>query len=194
MKSRFILVALSLCVALAFTGCKTRKPSPDMTKADPASLVGGSGGGSGGSETLDTTTFTPGGPDANDPNNPGARSAGWDDVSRQQRGVLQSIYFDYDQSGVRPSEREKVQKAFEYLTANPTDKLLLEGHCDWRGTTEYNLSLGDRRAVSVRQFLEQLGIAPDRLQTLSKGDLEAKVNGSDSDMTEDRRVELIVVK
>lgn len=56
-----------------------------------------------------------------------------------------TVYFEFDQSSIKPSEREKLKTAKEYLEKNAGQRLLLEGHADWRGTAEYNLGLGDRR-------------------------------------------------
>ncbi len=92
------------------------------------------------------------------------------------------------------SERGKIVEAAEYLKNNPNDKLLIEGYCDWRGTREYNLTLGDRRASGVKQYLLDQGVSPDRVQTLSNGDLKAEENASASAMKEDRRAGLVVIR
>ena len=110
------------------------------------------------------------------------------------RGLLEPVYFDFDRAGIKPSERPKLQAAQDYLNQNPQHRLLLEGHCDWRGTAEYNLGLGDRRAASARQFLETLGVPANRLETSSKGDLEAVENADDATMARDRRVDLVILK
>jgi peptidoglycan-associated lipoprotein len=73
-------------------------------------------------------------------------------------------------------------------------RLLLEGHCDWRGTAEYNLGLGDRRANAVKKYLLSIGVAADKLEANSKGSLEAKANADAATMEKDRRVDLVVVK
>jgi len=117
------------------------------------------------------------------------------DPNGHNRTALQSqaVLFDYDKSDVRASEREKLKVAKEHLDKNPTHRLLLEGHCDWRGTAEYNLGLGDRRAGAVRKYLQSIGVPADRLETLSKGSLEAAKNADDATMAKDRRVDLVVV-
>src|SRR5262249_5464164 len=115
--------------------------------------------------------------------------------SRYDRAALQgqAIFFEYDRSEIPASERAKLRAAKEYLDTHPGRKLLLEGYCDWRGTAEYNLSLGDRRASSAKQFLQSIGVTPDKLDTLSKGSMEAAKNGDTGAMKKDRRVELVVV-
>lgn len=110
------------------------------------------------------------------------------------RNLLQDVYFDFDRFAIKESERSKLQEAREYLEKNPNQRLLLEGHADWRGTAEYNLSLGDRRANAAKKYLATIGVSADRLEANSKGSLEAKQNASDADAANDRRVELVIIK
>ncbi len=109
-------------------------------------------------------------------------------------GVLPSIYFGFDSSSVGASERSKLQQAADYLEQNSGYHLLVEGHCDWYGTSEYNLALGDRRAASVSDYLGTLGITPLRIEKLSKGSLEAVSGLSKSESSQDRRADLIILK
>ena len=110
------------------------------------------------------------------------------------RGLLQPVYFDFDRSSVKAAERAKLQAAKDYLEKNPQYRLLLEGHCDWRGTAEYNLGLGDRRASEAKKYLQSLGVSAGRIETLSKGSEEAKKNADEATMSKDRRDELVVLK
>jgi peptidoglycan-associated lipoprotein len=110
------------------------------------------------------------------------------------RGLLQPVYFDFDRSALKQSERSKINDAADYLKKNPQYRMLLEGHCDWRGTAEYNLGLGDRRAQAVKQFLKTLGTSADKLQILSKGSLGASEKGTDEQMTKDRRADFVILK
>jgi len=109
-------------------------------------------------------------------------------------GVLPSVYFGFDSSSVAASERAKLQQAADYLEQNPSYHLLIEGHCAWYGTSEYNLALGDRRASSVSDYLGTLGITPLRIEKLSKGSLEATSGLSKSQSSQDRRADLILLK
>lgn len=111
------------------------------------------------------------------------------------RGLLAPVYFEYDRSDIsRPEERAKLQAAKDYLAKNPDQRLLLEGHADWRGTSEYNLGLGDRRANAAKKYLGTIAVGADKLETLSKGAEEAKKSGTDEEMKKDRRVELVIIK
>lgn len=109
-------------------------------------------------------------------------------------GALPSIYFGFDSSSVSASERSKLQQAAQYLEQNSGHHLLVEGHCDWYGTSEYNLALGDRRANSVSDYLGTLGITPIRVNKLSKGILESTSELSKSQSSQDRRADLIILK
>ena len=109
-------------------------------------------------------------------------------------GILPSIYFGFDSSSIGASERLKLQQAAEYLEQNSKHHLLVEGHCDWHGTSEYNLVLGDRRANSVGDYLNTLGVTPLRIEKLSKGSLEATTGLSKELSSQNRRADLIVLK
>jgi peptidoglycan-associated lipoprotein len=109
-------------------------------------------------------------------------------------GVLPSVYFGFDSSSIAAAERSKLQQAADYLEANPSYHLLIEGHCDWYGTSEYNLALGDRRASSASDYLGTLGITPLRIEKLSKGSLEATSGLSKSESSQDRRADLILLQ
>lgn len=106
-----------------------------------------------------------------------------------------SIYFGFDQYGVSETERPKLSQAAQQLLAIPGAKLIAEGHTDWRGTTEYNLALGDRRANSVRSYLINLG-APNAISVTSKGELEATENIEKNDprAQADRRVDVFIIQ
>lgn len=108
--------------------------------------------------------------------------------------VLPSVFFGFDSSAISGTERSKLQEAANYLADNPAEKLLLEGHCDWYGTAEYNLALGDRRAISARDYLITLGVQADRVETLSKGSLESTGGLSKTESSQDRRADVIVLR
>jgi peptidoglycan-associated lipoprotein len=78
-------------------------------------------------------------------------------------------FFDYDSAEIRPDAKEILRKNADFFRRYPTMHITIEGHCDERGSTEYNLALGDRRANAVKQYLVSLGIPADRLNTVSYG-------------------------
>jgi peptidoglycan-associated lipoprotein len=83
---------------------------------------------------------------------------------------FQDIYFDYDQFNLGPEAKAALNKMGEWLLKNSSTQVLIEGHCDERGTAEYNLALGERRAHSAKQYLAQLGVNADRISTISYGE------------------------
>ena len=82
----------------------------------------------------------------------------------------ENIYFDFDKYNLKPKAQEVLKRKAEWLRNNPGESVIIEGHCDERGTNEYNLALGDRRAQSAKNFLIDLGIAESRLTTISYGE------------------------
>lgn len=107
---------------------------------------------------------------------------------------IASIYFDYDGSAISTPERTKIAEVAEYVKTHPEAQLLVVGHCDYFGTQEYNLSLGDKRSVSVKNFLSQVSGNKPNIRTLSRGSLDAKLHGSKEDCQPDRRADIIVLK
>ena len=82
---------------------------------------------------------------------------------------VRDAYFDYDKADIRPDARDALSKTADFLKGHLQFKVTIEGHCDERGSTEYNLGLGQRRADAVKQYLVSLGIPADRLATVSFG-------------------------
>jgi len=85
-------------------------------------------------------------------------------------GPLRDVNFDFDRYDIPPDMRELLKSHATWLKANAQVRVEVEGHCDERGTNEYNLALGARRAESVKRYLIDLGISPDRLSTISYGE------------------------
>lgn len=130
--------------------------------------------GSGGSTTATATvnvTEVPAPPPPVSRTRPMGSSGGGTLPSRV--GALQDVFFDYDQSELRADQQAILQQdaaALKALLADfPNAVIMVEGHCDERGSAEYNLGLGDRRASSVRDYLVQLGVPADKLRTISYG-------------------------
>ena len=82
---------------------------------------------------------------------------------------VRDAYFDYDKADIRPDARAALSQTADFLKRHPSIKATIEGHCDERGSTEYNLGLGDRRASAVKQYLVSLGVSADRLTIVSFG-------------------------
>ena len=113
----------------------------------------------------------------------------------ENRGLFDSVYFDYDSSQVKSSERAKVERVAEGMRQDATSNLIIEGHCDERGSAEYNLALGERRALAVRAYLVGLGTEAERIQTKSFGEEKPADPGqSDEAWSRNRRGEFVVIK
>ena len=104
------------------------------------------------------------------------------------------VYFDFDRSTVRSSDRSKIETVASHLQSNPAHKLKVEGHCDERGTEGYNLALGERRALSVRDYLINLGISSERVTTTSWGESRpAQFGQNETAWAANRRAEFILL-
>jgi len=97
---------------------------------------------------------------------PAARNATLEELFLKE---VQDAYFDLDKADIRTDARAALGKTADFLRNYPQVKVVIEGHCDERGSTEYNLALGDRRAAAVKQYLVSLGIGADRMTTISYG-------------------------
>lgn len=106
-------------------------------------------------------------------------------------GVETVFYFDFDKSIVRPESREALAKHAEYLVTNPDARIVLEGHADERGTREYNMALGERRAKAISRYLTIQGVAASQIETVSFGEEVPVAFGHDSNAWQlNRRVEV----
>ncbi|MBN2644556.1 MAG: peptidoglycan-associated lipoprotein Pal [Desulfuromonadaceae bacterium] len=92
------------------------------------------------------------------------------EVAAAPQAFLQRIHFDFDQFVLTPEARAVLQENARYMELNPSTSIAIEGHCDERGSDEYNLALGERRATAAAQYLTALGVAADRIRTISYGE------------------------
>ena len=161
------LGALVLIVALAAIGCsrKTPPPAPPPPSPPPA-------------PTVPSTPPPPPAPQPPPPLPPpqAPRTLSEDEIFAQKTLAqlnaempLADVIFDYDQFTVRGDQRAVLQKNADYMRRWTSVRATVEGHADARGTSEYNLALGSRRATAIRDYLVSLGIAADRLIVVSKG-------------------------
>ena len=92
---------------------------------------------------------------------------------------MQPIYFDFDQATIRADQVGRLEQNADYLTSHPAARVIIEGNCDERGTNEYNLALGERRAINAKNYLVELGVSPDRIRTISYGEERPLFTGDD---------------
>lgn len=109
--------------------------------------------------------------------------------------ALQTVYFSYDKADLEPGEQAKLESSASWLKMNAGTQVLLEGHCDERGTREYNFALGERRAIAVREFLAAKGVAPQNLKVISYGkDRPIDPGHNEAAYAKNRRVQFLVYK
>src|SRR5215471_1243128 len=140
--------------AAAPEGSTKVTPSDSTTYTITASGPGGSA-----DSTVRVTVSAPAAP-------PPPTNATMDELFLKE---VQDAYFDLDKADIRSDARSALGKTADFLRNYPQIKVVIEGHCDERGSTEYNLALGDRRAAAVKQYLVSLGIGADRMSTVSYG-------------------------
>jgi peptidoglycan-associated lipoprotein len=163
-------------------GSTSVTPSASTTYAIALSGPGGSG------ECSARVTVTPPvspSPSVSESNIPGASGA--------IANSLQDAFFDYNQSNLRPDAQAALTHDAAYLKSHPDVKIRIGGYCDQRGSEQYNLGLGERRADSAQQFLVNLGVAADRISTVSYGkDRPFCTQNTDPCYQENRRAQLVM--
>jgi len=115
-------------------------------------------------------------------------------VTEEKMSQFDDVRFDFDKSEVKEDGRKTCQVVADYLKKNPMAKFLIEGHCDERGTSEYNMALGDRRATAVMNYLVSLGVPKAALSTVSFGKEKPLDPGHDEGAWEKNRRAHFVLK
>jgi peptidoglycan-associated lipoprotein len=190
----FSTLILAAVFAAGMTGCKKKMdrvtPLPGYGKG---STIRDPGAGSGITPGADPNAGIVRGAEGQIPLT-GARSIEGRPQDREKYRA-QTLYFDFDRANVRAGEASKVQQvADRFKTEDPGTDLLVEGHCDERGTEEYNRSLGERRALAIRELLVAAGVPAERIHTLSFGkDKPADPEHNEAAWSKNRRGEFILV-
>jgi len=141
-------------------GAVTLQGSTTVTPADSTTYtITATGPGGNAEATTRITVNAPAPP-------PPPKVAGWREIFTDE---VRDAYFDYDKADIRPDAQQALQKTAQFLKKYSEAKVVVEGHCDERGSTEYNLALGDRRANAVKQYLVNLGIPAANINTVSYG-------------------------
>lgn len=115
---------------------------------------------------------------------------------REDRGTFQAqtVYFEFDKSNIKQSEVSKLEAIASQFKGMTGAALRIEGHCDERGTEEYNRSLGERRALAAREFLVRLGVDPNLIETISHGeDKPAELGHDEAAWSKNRRAEFVLL-
>ena len=176
---KLIHVLAVAVITLALAGCNksSQKPDAQAGAGEAGAATSGLGTDSGTTSTTETGVGT---------------------AQQQALAALKSrsiIYFDYDSSEIRAEYMDVVAAHAAYLVKYPTAKVRLEGHTDERGSREYNIGLGERRAQAVRRALMLQGAADSQLSTVSYGEERPAAAGSDeAAWTQNRRVEIVYLQ
>ena len=164
---RVVLPAL-LCVSvLTLSGCGSKKAADSEMGADKAGM--------GQEESLES------------------KSLGI--MEGRTTGPMLPVYYDFDSSDIRDDQVERIEVNGTYLNENADVKIRVEGNCDPRGTNEYNMALGERRALSAKKYLTNLGVAENRMTTISYGEEKILLHGHDElSWAQNRRSDFVVVE
>jgi peptidoglycan-associated lipoprotein len=192
-------LVMAIVVGLLSTGCKNpQKPVTPINGAQVGDPKGGKG---------TPQPFDPGAASQIGQNNaisrpvedPGALPPHLTSLSdrQQDRDALQpqTVYFEFDRSTVKDAEHAKLDAVADYIKGHAGTDLIIEGHCDERGTEGYNLGLGDKRALACREYLVgKAGVASDRVHTKTLGEAQPAVQGhNEAAWSKNRRAQFVVV-
>ena len=181
---RFVIFLMALCVLLAGCGKKNAKTVPDVAPAPPPQ-----------------ETAPPPPPVMPPPAPKVAETSDWttgdiDSVNRyvREQGLLSDVLFDYDRDELRKDAKNQLETNARFLKQYPQFKIALEGPADERGTVEYNLALGHKRANNARTFLDTMGVQHDRLAATSYGkERPVCTDNAESCWQKNRRVHFEIV-
>lgn len=171
-KPLYLCAFMMISLGVALTGCSDKKPAPPVGTAtfDPNAL--------GPAESLDTKV-----------------SANSNIMEGRTSGPMLPIYFDFDSSAIQGEATQRIERNADFIKANHDFRIRIEGNCDPRGTSEYNLALGERRALTARTYLINLGIGQERLSTVSWGEEKLLLFGQDEHAwSQNRRDDFVIVE
>jgi peptidoglycan-associated lipoprotein len=176
------LVLFAALPLLVIAGCKKPKPTPAAAVVEPTPAPA----------ATPVPVATPA------PDFRGTKVDDTADVLSQDlvkiSGYMKDVFFDFDKADVRGDQRDLLDANAAFLKKYPTVKIRIEGHCDERGTREYNMALGDRRANAVKEFLASLGIDASRIETVSYGKEKPFSMGHDeSAWAQNRRAHFVAI-
>jgi peptidoglycan-associated lipoprotein len=182
--------SLAVLFAFAFGGCApSTAAKPEMTapKSAGTPAAGGSsqGQGEGQRGSGSESSTAPGSLEALQKGQSSATSAS---------SPLKDVFFEFDRYDLRTDARETLKVNADWLKRNPTARIEIEGHCDSRGTNEYNLALGAKRAQAAKDYLANLGIPSERLSTISYGaEIPVCKEQNESCWSQNRRARFVVI-
>jgi len=165
-----IMIPVLLCVSvLALAGCSSKKPTKAAMQTDSGT------GGAAQTESLDSKAMGV--------------------LEGRTSAPMKPVYFDYDKSNIRTDQLSRMAHNADYLKENPKIRIRIEGNTDPRGTNEYNLALGERRALAAKKDLLKRGIPEANMTTVSYGEERILVHGDDeASWAQNRRDDFVIVE
>lgn len=180
-----LMMVLAAAVLFALPGCQKKQLASNAGGAESGSSAGMGGPAAGrkgiGEQDLGAGAGRPG--------------AAGSTIGVPERSAFENedIFFGYDSSAITAEAQEIMRRKAAFLKANPSIRITIEGHCDERGTNEYNLALGEARAKSAKAFLVDLGISADRIATISYGEERPLVEGrTEEAYAKNRRAHFVI--
>ncbi len=192
---RVCLIGGLICALLLVAACGGPKPPPYDVTAAGQGAAGQEGGQAAGSQGgIQEEGLATG--EVNQLQKEGApESMGEAEDQALNQFISEDVYFDFDSAQLLPQAQEILKRKADWLRSHPGTHVIVEGHTDERGTVEYNLALGDRRAEAVKGFLVELGISPDRITTISYGEERPADPGHDeAAWAKNRRAQFVLEK
>jgi peptidoglycan-associated lipoprotein len=189
-RHRFTVLFLAIALAAGGAGSACKKKSPPIARPTPPPPDTDMTAGRPPAPPEPVTEAPP----VSVPPEPTVSSADMGSLDEiNKKGILGPVFFEFDSAEMSSDGQAVLAKNAETMKLYPTWVVSIEGHCDERGTAEYNLALGERRALSVRQYLVSLGIAAERLRTVSYGkEFPFDPGHSESSWSRNRRANFVV--
>ena len=175
--------ALALGISISMTGCSKKKPdAPDVGPSAPAVEQP--------AEEVEAPSTPEAVDETPDPLSEDLITA--NEYAREQ-GLIGDVYFDFDRYDLKQSARERLAKNAEFMRAHPEFTFTIEGHCDERGTNDYNIALGDRRSHSTQDYLSSLGVTPSSMRLISYGEEQSVcTESSENCWSRNRRAKFVI--
>ena len=173
LSKKLLSILCILFLAVCLSACASSQVKDDARNGTGTTVYGGSGqGGFGESDLNDGSNGMYGSGSYN--------AEGWGDFTgpeARQKFINEDIYFMFDSTAISPEGRQALDMKAKWMQVNPGVTVIIEGHCDNRGTAEYNLALGEARAIAVKNYMVALGIGSNRMEVVSYGEERPLVDG-----------------
>lgn len=191
--SLMMISAMAIGLAMSVGGCAKKKVTAEEQMGGPAMEERAPQPGEPGYEKIYEEGM--GGKQESLDSRTSAMDAETNILEGRTSGPMLPIYFDFDKSNIRDDQRTRLENNADFLKQNAAARVRIEGNCDERGTNEYNMALGERRALSAKKYLMNLGIHNDRLHTISYGEEKPLLYGHDElSWAQNRRDDFVLVK